>query len=53
MDFSAIGSNIIVADDDTIASVDKKWNDLKIGVFIPSPSLQYKSQVYGNEAVVE
>lgn len=45
--------NIIVADDETISSVDKKWDQLKIGEFIPSPSLQYKSQVYGNEAVVE
>ncbi|MBX3253792.1 MAG: menaquinone biosynthesis decarboxylase [Chitinophagaceae bacterium] len=45
--------NIIVADDETIAAVDKKWDQLNIGGFIPSPSLQYKHQVYGNEAVVE
>lgn len=44
--------NIIVADDATIASVDKKWDRLNLGSFIPSPSLQYKSQLYGNEAVV-
>ncbi|MGN6494777.1 MAG: menaquinone biosynthesis decarboxylase [Agriterribacter sp.] len=45
--------NIIVADDATIASVDKKWDRLNLGSFIPSPSLQYKSQLYGNEAVVD
>lgn len=44
--------NIIVADDATIASVDKKWDRLNLGYFIASPSLQYKSQLYGNEAVV-
>ncbi|HRO46970.1 menaquinone biosynthesis decarboxylase [Agriterribacter sp.] len=45
--------NIIVADDATIAAVDKKWETLGIGPFLSSPSLQYKSQMYGNEAVVE
>lgn len=45
--------NIIVADDATINSVDEKWEKLEIGAFIPSPSLKFKNQVYGNEAVVE
>lgn len=44
--------NIIVADDATIMAVDKKWNDLGIGSFIPSPSLKYKDQLYGEEAAV-
>jgi 4-hydroxy-3-polyprenylbenzoate decarboxylase len=44
--------NIIVADNATIMAVDKKWKDLGIGAFIPSPSLKYKDQVYGNEAAV-
>jgi 4-hydroxy-3-polyprenylbenzoate decarboxylase len=44
--------NIIVADDDTIASVDAKWKNLGLGNFIPSPSLKYKEQMYGEEAVV-
>ncbi|MDR3715186.1 MAG: menaquinone biosynthesis decarboxylase [Puia sp.] len=44
--------NIIVADDATIRSVDAKWQDLGIGLFLPSPSLRFKSQVYGEEAVV-
>jgi len=44
--------NIIVADDATIKSVDKKWNALGIGNFIPSPSLKFKDQLYGEEAVV-
>ena len=45
--------NIIIADDETIKSVDDKWDDLKIGSLITSPSLKYKSQMYGEEAVVE
>lgn len=44
--------NIIVADDATIKSVDEKWNELGIGQFIPSPSLKFKNQMYGEEAVV-
>ena len=44
--------NIIVADDATIKSVDAKWNELGIGAFIPSPSLKFKGQMYGEEAVV-
>ena len=44
--------NIIVADDKTIKSVDNKWESLGIGAFIPSPSLKFKDQQYGEEAVV-
>jgi 4-hydroxy-3-polyprenylbenzoate decarboxylase len=43
--------NIIVADDKTIAAVDKKWKELGLGVFLPSPSLKFKDQMYGEEAV--
>jgi 4-hydroxy-3-polyprenylbenzoate decarboxylase len=45
--------NIIVADDETIKSVDEKWGQLNIGAFIPSPSLKFKGQMYGEEAVVK
>lgn len=45
--------NIIVADDATIEAVDKKWESLSIGKLLPSPSLQYKSQMYGSGAVVD
>lgn len=45
--------NIIVADDATIRAVDEKWEQLGIGAFIPSPSLKFKGQMYGNEAMVE
>jgi 4-hydroxy-3-polyprenylbenzoate decarboxylase len=45
--------NIIVAADETISSVDRKWNELGLGTFIPSPSLKFKSQMYGEEAVVQ
>lgn len=44
--------NIIVADDHTIAAVDAKWEQLGIGSFIPSPSLKFKEQLYGEEAIV-
>lgn len=44
--------NIIVADDNTIKSVDAKWNELGLGEFIPSPSHKFKEQMYGEEAVV-
>lgn len=44
--------NIIVADDATIKSVDDKWEQLGIGSFISSPSLKFKDQLYGEEAVV-
>jgi 4-hydroxy-3-polyprenylbenzoate decarboxylase len=44
--------NIIVADEKTIKSVDEKWQHLGLGKFIPSPSLKFKDQMYGEEAVV-
>jgi len=45
--------NIIVAADETIKSVDEKWSSLGLGAFLSSPSLKYKGQMYGEEAVVE
>ena len=44
--------NIIVADNATIAAVDAKWHKLGLSAFLPSPSLKFKNQVYGEEAVV-
>ena len=44
--------NIIVADDKTITAVDQKWESLGIGPFIPSPSIKFKDQLYGEEAAV-
>lgn len=44
--------NIIVADNATIQVVDEKWDSLGIGAFIASPSLKFKDQLYGEEAVV-
>jgi 4-hydroxy-3-polyprenylbenzoate decarboxylase len=52
-DFQRDWPNIIVADDVTINSIDDKWDGLNIGAFIPSPSLKFKNQLYGEEAVVE
>ncbi len=45
--------NIIVADQKTIQSVDKKWSELGIGEFILSPSLKFMDQMYGEEAVAK
>ncbi len=44
--------NVIVADDETIKAVDAKWNSLGLVAFIASPSLKFKSQLYGEGAVV-
>jgi len=52
-DFNRDWPNIIVADNETIKAVNEKWNDLRIGKFIPSPSLKFKDQLYGEEAVVQ
>ncbi len=43
--------NIIVADDTTIKSIDEKWDKLGLGEFITSPSLKFKDQMYGEEAI--
>ena len=51
-DFHRDWPNIIVADDATIKSVDEKWNQLGLGPLITSPSLKYKEQLYGLDAVV-
>jgi 4-hydroxy-3-polyprenylbenzoate decarboxylase len=45
--------NIIVADDATIQKVDAKWAELGMGPLLTSPSLKYKHQIYGEEAVVQ
>ena len=45
--------NIIVANDETIKAIDLKWEELGLGELIPSPSLKFKGQMYGEEAVVE
>jgi 4-hydroxy-3-polyprenylbenzoate decarboxylase len=44
--------NILASDDETIRSVDEKWPQLGLGNKIISPSLKYKTQLYGEEAAV-
>jgi 4-hydroxy-3-polyprenylbenzoate decarboxylase len=51
-DFHREWPNIIVADEKTIQAVDAKWASLNLGAFIPSPSLKFRDQLYGEEAVV-
>jgi len=43
--------NVVTMDDQTISTIDKKWNDLGIGEFIQSPSLKFKNLVKGEGAV--
>jgi 4-hydroxy-3-polyprenylbenzoate decarboxylase len=45
--------NILIHDDVTIKAIDEKWSKLGLGEFIKSPSLKYKSQMYGEGAVIE
>ena len=45
--------NILCSKEETIKSIDEKWNSLGLGKFISSPSLNYKDQLYGRGAVVE
>ncbi len=45
--------NVICSDDETIARIDKIWDTLGLGDFIPSPSLKYKPDVIGDEAEAE
>ena len=52
-DFNREWPNIIVADDATIRAIDEKWDRLNIGPFIPSPSLKFREQLYGEEAAVQ
>ena len=44
--------NIIVADQETIAAIDKKWSSLGLGEIIFSPSLRYQTQLYRGGATV-
>ncbi|HEY5370243.1 MAG TPA: menaquinone biosynthesis decarboxylase [Hanamia sp.] len=50
-DFYRDWPNIIIADDKTIRAVDEKWPKLGLGDFISSPSLKFKGQMYGEEAI--
>ena len=43
--------NIIIADNETIKTVDQKWASYNIGEFIKSPSLYYKPLVLENGAI--
>jgi 4-hydroxy-3-polyprenylbenzoate decarboxylase len=51
-DFERDWPNVIIMDDETIRAIDQKWDNLGLGPFIPSPSLQYKSLVVNKGAVM-
>ncbi len=44
--------NIIVSLPETIEAIDKKWDSLGLGEFVPSPSLKFRKSVFGEEAHV-
>ncbi len=44
--------NVITMSDEIINKINKIWDSLKIGDFLPSPSLKYKNLVRGNSARV-
>ncbi|MDR2937709.1 MAG: hypothetical protein LBU92_02065, partial [Prevotellaceae bacterium] len=44
--------NVVCAATETIAAVDKKWSNLGLGKFIPSPSLRYQGLQQGTGASV-
>jgi 4-hydroxy-3-polyprenylbenzoate decarboxylase len=49
--FSRKWPNIIVSDDNTIESIDKKWAALNIGTFIPSPSKDFKHLIINDNFI--
>lgn len=52
-DFQREWPNIVCMDEATIALVDRRWAEYGIGEFIESPSVKYRKQLYGGEAVAE
>lgn len=44
--------NILASDEKTIQRVDEIWDKLNLGMFIKSPSLKYRKQLYAGGAVV-
>jgi len=45
--------NILASDEKTIEHIDKIWDRLGLGPFIPSPSLKYRQQLYKGGAVAQ
>ncbi len=45
--------NVLAMDDKTIEEIDALWNQLNLGPFIPSPSLNYKALVKNEGAVAK
>ena len=45
--------NVICSDEQTIQSIDEKWERLGLGPFIKSPSLKYREQIYNEGAIAE
>lgn len=52
-DFQRDWPNILASEEHTIKHIDELWGRLGLGPFIPSPSLKYRKQLYGDKAVAE
>lgn len=52
-DFKRQWPNVLTMDDKTISEIDAAWDQLGIGPFIPSPSLNYKVLVKNDSAVAK
>jgi 4-hydroxy-3-polyprenylbenzoate decarboxylase len=50
--FNRLWPNVVTSSEQTMSDVDKMWEKLKVGAFIPSPSRKYMTLKFGNEAVV-
>ncbi len=50
--FPARWPNVVCSSDETIDTIDRQWDSLGIGAFIPSPSLNYKKLVKPGKARV-
>jgi len=44
---------VIVSDDTTIRNIDEKWETLKLGDFIHSPSIKFKQMIFPGGASVK
>jgi len=52
-EFNRQWPNVVVTDNNTIELVDQKWQSYNIGEYIPSPSLKYKTYLYGDNAIAD
>ena len=52
-DFTRQWPNVVAMDENTINTIDEKWDSYNIEKFIKSPSLKYKNLLHGSGAIAE